>query len=216
MIRPSSSRSPSVAPRPIRVRDAPTSVGLSGGRCTNSKRSGASRNSRRARDTKRVVSTKRFGLSHRAVQNSRSAPRSPGKLWNVRISSTSSSRNVTLPPFGVRASARNAHKRSNAARAARGSSVPGSAAGAWQRVARVTAARKPSGVVAARSISMRSVSGPRRAPRRFRSDVRPIPQPPTTTGIRGGTASSAVRILRSMTGRSAGTRSLQGDADAAT
>ena len=171
-----------------------------------SKRDDPSRSSRIVRAVYRLVRTNRLPLEARLSTNSCSTRRRPGKLSNVRSSRNSSSRNVAGSPAALRARAKKASVASKAPRAPAGApSLTGNGAVA------ATARRKRSGVVAVRSTSMYCADvRPRRSRSCCSSVVRPLPHPPTSTGIRDGEASSAatmrrVRVLRGVNIRGAST-----------
>ncbi len=149
---------------------------------------------------KRVVRTKRLvDPPESPAIRSWNTWRRRGKFSNVRNSSASSSRNVTGAPERLRAPWKNATSESNASRGDRASA---DTSGAVKGEAISTVRSRRSGVVAERSMSMYwQPDGPSRSRSRRSRNVRPVPQPPTSTGIRAGRASSAESTRRSNPGR---------------
>ena len=139
----------------------------------------------------------RLPTAPRSGRGARAAGR--GKFSNVRNSSTSSSRNVTGAPDRPRAPWKNASSASKASRGesrlgghvrrretARSSAPCAAGARAWSPSARRRCTGSPTGPAARATGAAGS--------------VRPVPQPPTSTGIRAGGASSAESTRRSNPG----------------
>ena len=112
-------------------------------------RRGVAQQPMRARDVAAWSARSGSGCRPAPSSRSRSTWRRPGKLSNVRSSSTSSSRNVHGSPPGARAVSKNASSASNASRAVAGAgsarvprerrrrrSPPGETARVWWRTAR--------------------------------------------------------------------------------
>ena len=172
------------------------------GTWTTSNRAGASRSRRWTRAVKRDARTKRDGLAASRATSSRCTCRRPGKFSNVRMSRTSSSRNVAGAPSGVDRAVEERHQRvEGRARRCRRRRAAGSRpdAAGWRRR---TAARQRSGVVAAAPKSrywLRLVAE-RPAAAGAAGTCGPLPQPPSTTGMRPASSDASTR--RSSAGRS--------------
>ena len=172
-----------------------------------SNRDDPSRSSRIVRAAYRLVRTNRLPLEARLSTNSCSTRRRPGKLSNVRSSRNSSSRNVAGSP-AARAGAGEEGERGVEGAAGAGRRAFADRKRRGRRRPRAESVRASS--PCARRRSTAPTSGPADRASCCSSVVRPLPHPPTSTGIRDGDASSAetmrrVRVLRGVNMRGAST-----------